>query len=214
MSSKIKKYSKNSIKSATKSLQNGSIIIIPTDTLYGIAANAQNNKAVNNIFKVKKRPKTFPLIIFVRSIEAAKKIAKFSKLDNILAHHFWPGPITLILKKKKINIHNGDKRLSKIGIRIPKNKVVESLLEKSKMYLSTTSANLHKEKNIKKIENLKIIANNNVEMAILGKEKMTFQESTLVETSDKEVRILRKGQINPNEIRKVLKLHGYLHKIK
>ncbi len=82
------------------------------------------------------------------------------------------------------------------------------------MYLATTSANLHKEKNIKKIENLKIIANNNVEMAILGKEKMTFQESTLVETSDKEVRILRKGQIKSNEIRKVLKLHGYLHKIK
>ena len=70
--------------------------------MYGIAANATNEAAVNNIFKIKKRPRSMPLIIFVRSISEAEKIAEFSILDRFLAYQFWPGPVTLILKKKEI----------------------------------------------------------------------------------------------------------------
>ena len=214
MKSKIKKYSKNSIQLASRSLLNGSTIILPTDTVYGIAALAGNKKAVEKVFKIKKRPKSMPLIIFVKSIKDANKIAKFSALDATLANELWPGPLTLILKKKKSIIYNGDKRLSKIGIRIPKNKVVLTLLNKIKKPLATTSANLHREKNPRKIDRLSILENKNINIAISTNEKMSFKESTLLETSEKEVKIIRSGQINKKIIRKVIRSHGYSHKIK
>ena len=213
MKSKIKKYTKDIIQSACRCLENGESIIIPTDTVYGIAANATNEVAVNNIFKIKKRPRSMPLIIFVRSISEAEKIAEFSILDRFLAYQFWPGPVTLILKKKKYKIYNGDKRLSKIGIRIPRNEVVSEILKKIKKPLATTSANLHKEKNIKEISKLNILLDDKIPLGIYSKEKMSFEESTLIQTSSKKVEILRKGQIKINEIKKLLKKNGFTQKL-
>ena len=213
MKSKIKKYTEDSIQLACRSLENGESIIIPTDTVYGIAANATNEAAVNKIYKIKKRPRSMPLIIFVSSISDAEKIAEFSTIDKFLAQQFWPGPVTLILKKKKYKIYNGDKRLSKIGIRVPKNKVVLEILKKIKKPLATTSANLHKEKNITEIEKLNILLDKKVSLGIYSKEKMSFTESTLIQTSSKKVRILRKGQIKINEIKKILKKNSFTHKL-
>ena len=214
MLNKIKKSSNDTIQLASRSLQNGEVIVMPTDTVYGLVALAEDESAVKKIFKIKNRPKTMPLIIFVRSLEEAKKIAKFNELDIILAKNFWPGPLTLILNKKKKTIYNGDKRLSKIGIRIPRNKAILSLLNNIKKPLATTSANLHKEKNERSIKNLKILSNKDLKTAIFSNETMTFKESTLVATYDNEVKILRYGQLNKSQIRKVIKSHGYSHKIK
>ena len=214
MQNKIKKFNKHNIQLASRSLQNGDVIVMPTDTVYGLAALADNEMAVKKIFKIKNRPMTMPLIIFVRSFKEAKKIAIFNELDNKLAEKFWPGPLTLIVKKKNKKIYNGDKRIAKIGIRIPKNKAMLDLLNKIKKPLATTSANLHKEKNIEDIKKLKILSNKNLSIAIFSKEKMTFNESTLIVTSENEVKIIRKGQLFKSQIRKVLKSNGYLHKIK
>ena len=214
MLNKIKKSSNDTIQLACRSLQNGEVIVMPTDTVYGLAALAEDESAVKKIFKIKNRPKTMPLIIFVRSLEEAKKIAEFNELDIILAKNFWPGPLTLILNKKKKKIYNGDKRLSKIGIRIPRNKAMLSLLNNIKKPLATTSANLHKEKNERSIKNLKILLSKDLKTAIFSNEKMTFKESTLVATYANEVKILRNGQLNKSQIRKVIRSHGYSHKIK
>ena len=214
MLNKIKKSSNDTIQLASRSLQNGEVIVMPTDTVYGLAALAEDESAVKKIFKIKNRPKTMPLIIFVRSLEEAKKIAEFNELDIILAKNFWPGPLTLILNKKKKKIYNGDKRLSKIGIRIPRNKAMLSLLNNIKKPLATTSANLHKEKNGRSIKNLKILFSKDLKTAIFSNEKMAFKESTLVATYANEVKILRHGQLNKSQIRKVIKSHGYSHKIK
>ena len=73
MNTKILKYSKNSIQIMKRSLLNGDVAIIPTDTVYGIAALAKNKKAVDKVFRIKKRPKSMPLIIFVKSLNDAKK---------------------------------------------------------------------------------------------------------------------------------------------
>ena len=214
MLNKIKKSSNDTIQLASRSLQNGEVIVMPTDTVYGLVALAEDESAVKKIFKIKNRPKTMPLIIFVRSLEEAKKIAEFNELDIILAKNFWPGPLTLILNKRKETIYNGDKRLSKIGIRIQKNRAMLNLLNNIKKPLATTSANLHKEKNERSIKNLKILSNKDLKTAIFSNEKMTFKESTLVATYANEVKILRNGQLNKSQIRKVIKSHGYSHKIK
>jgi L-threonylcarbamoyladenylate synthase len=83
MNQKIIKYSKNTIRLLCQSLDNGNIIAVPTDTVYGLIADAHNENAVNKIFKAKLSPKKLPLIIFVSSIEEAKKIGHFSKYDDI-----------------------------------------------------------------------------------------------------------------------------------
>ena len=162
MKSKIIKLKPNNIKIITRSLLAGKTIVIPTDTVYGIAANAKSLHGVENIFKIKKRPKKFPLILFTDSITEAKKLAIFSPFEEYLASKYWPGPLTLVLRKKVSNIYNGDKRLSKVGIRIPKNKEAIKILKYIKRPLATTSANIHGEKNIRSLSKLMIINSYNV----------------------------------------------------
>ena len=205
MNSKILKYSKNSIQIMKRSLLNGDVAIIPTDTVYGIAALAKNKKAVDRVFRIKKRPKSMPLIIFVKSLNDAKKIAHFNKLDIKLAKHFWPGSLTLILNKKSENIYFGDKRLNKIGVRIPNNKVVKALLNAVKMPLATTSANIHNEENVKDISNLSILRNKNLKTAIEDKKNVSFTESTIIATHENSFKVLRNGKVKISEIRKVVK---------
>ncbi len=159
MKSKIINLNSNNIKIITRSLLIGKTIVIPTDTVYGIAADAKSFQGVENIFKIKKRPKRFPPILFTHSIAEAKKLAIFSPFEEYLASKYWPGPLTLILKKKGKKFYNGDKRLSKVGIRIPKNKEVIKILEYIQKPLATTSANIHgrnKYKIFKSIRNNKI----------------------------------------------------------
>ena len=204
-SKKVIKANINSIKLAARSLLNGKTIIIPTDTVYGIAADATNEKGVENIFKIKKRPRTYPLILFVKSIKEAKKYAHFNDVEEFLASYYWPGPLTLILRKKNRNIYNGDKRLSKIGIRIPKNKDVMNLLKIINKPLATTSANIHQEKNSKNINQLSLLDSDDVTHAISSRDRMSFAESTLVEVSKNKIRLLRKGSISKKSIEIFLK---------
>jgi L-threonylcarbamoyladenylate synthase len=122
-----------------------------------------------------------------------------------LASHYWPGPLTLILRKKNRNIYNGDKRLSKIGIRIPKNKDVISLLKAVNKPLATTSANIHQEKNSNNINHLSLLHSDDVSHAISSHYRMSFEESTLVEVNKNKINLLRKGSISKKSIENNLK---------
>ena len=77
----------------------GEIIFIPTDTVYGIAANPYNNEAIKKIFAIKRRPLSSSLVLLCSNLKMAKKYAVFNKIANNLVKDFWPGPLTLILKK-------------------------------------------------------------------------------------------------------------------
>ena len=122
-----------------------------------------------------------------------------------MATHYWPGPLTLILRKKNRNIYNGDKRLSKIGIRIPKNKDVMNLLKVVNKPLATTSANIHQEKNSNNINDLSLLHSDDVTHAISSRYRMSFSESTLVEVNKDKINLLRRGSISKNSIENNLK---------
>lgn len=213
MKTKIKKYNSNNIQLASMSLENGELIVIPTDTVYGLIADSRNSKAVNNIFEVKKRPKTMPLILFINSLKAALKIAYFSKIEKDAANFFWPGSLTLIVKKKKNNLFYGDKRTQKIGLRIPNHPVVLDILEKISFFLASTSANIHGENNIDDLKKLKILKNKKIAFGIQSKHRLSFEESTIIEISNQSVKILRQGFIKKKEIEKFLKKFNYNRKI-
>ena len=202
---KIIKYSKNSIRLLKQSLEDGNIIAVPTDTVYGLIADAYNEKAVNKIFKTKLRPKKLPLIIFVSSIEEAKKIGHFSKFDELLAKAFWPGDLTLIVKRKSNKIFYGHKSSSTVGIRIPNHKALLNLLIETKKPLASTSANSHKEKTPKNIKELDIISNKEITYALVSNHKIAGSESTIVSLINDKINILRSGRISISMIEAQIK---------
>ena len=202
---KIIKYSKNSIRLLKQSLDDGNIIAVPTDTVYGLIADAYNEKAVNKIFKTKLRPKKLPLIIFVSSIEEAKKIGHFSKYDELLAKAFWPGDLTLIVKRKSNKIFYGHKSSTTVGIRIPNHKALLNLLIETKKPLASTSANSHKEKAPKNIKELDIISNKEITYALVSNHKIAGSESTIVSLINDKINILRSGRISISMIEAQIK---------
>ena len=202
---KIIKYSKNSIRLLKQSLEDGNIIAVPTDTVYGLIADAYNEKAVNKIFKTKLRPKKLPLIIFVSSIEEAKKIGHFSKYDELLAKAFWPGDLTLIVKRKSNKIFYGHKSSTTVGIRIPNHKALLNLLIETRKPLASTSANSHKGKTPKNIKELDIISNKEITYALVSNHKIAGSESTIVSLINDKINIFRSGRISLSMIEAQIK---------
>ena len=202
---KIIKYSKNSIRLLIQSLENGNIIAVPTDTVYGLIANAYNEKAVNKIFKIKSRPKKLPLIIFVASIKDAKKIGFFTEYDELLAKAFWPGDLTLVVRRKNKKIFYGHKSFTTVGIRIPKHKALIDLIEKAKVPLASTSANFHKGKTPKNFNELDIISDKKISYVMKSNHKIEGVESTIVTLINKKIEVLRPGSISRKMIKDEIK---------
>ena len=97
---------KKMINLAKKTLEKGKLVIFPTETVYGLGGDATNKEAIKKIYELKKRPLNNPLICHFSKIQAVKKNCELNDLDKKLIKFFWPGPLTLILKKKKTSIIN------------------------------------------------------------------------------------------------------------
>lgn len=130
------------VKTAIKLIKQGKVIVCPTDTVYGLIADATNKKAVEKIFKIKKRSIKKPIPIFVKDLKIAKKLAKIDKKQERILKSIWPGKVTVVLKRKKtkMKLYGVDKKT--IALRIPNFKPVNFLLEKLNKPLIGTSANI------------------------------------------------------------------------
>jgi len=129
------------IKKAAKSIKEGRIIILPTDTVYGFVADAKNKKAVEKLFKIKKRKKEKPIPIFVKNIEMAKKLVLIDKEQEKFLKKVWPGKVTVVLERKKgQNLYGLDRKT--VAIRIPDYRFLNILLKKINRPLTGTSANI------------------------------------------------------------------------
>jgi len=133
---------KKIVEIATKLIKEGKILVFPTDTVYGLLADAKNEKVIKRVFKIKKRLKRKPTPIFVKDIRMAKNLAYIDKFQEKFLKKIWPGKVTIILKRKNIlpNILFSNKKT--IGLRIPNYKLVNNLLEKLDFPLTGTSANI------------------------------------------------------------------------
>ncbi|MDD5551885.1 MAG: L-threonylcarbamoyladenylate synthase [Candidatus Pacebacteria bacterium] len=135
-----KKNQQKTIGLATDYIKAGKIIIFPTDTVYGILCDAKNKKAVNRVFKIKKRLKQKFFPVFVKDIKTAKNIAKINKKEESFLKKCWPGKTTVVLEKKTFKIYGVDKK--KIALRVPNYKPLNLLLKKMNAPLIQTSANI------------------------------------------------------------------------
>ena len=114
---------------AAELLKNGKRVIFPTETVYGLGANALDPGAVRSIFEAKGRPSDNPLIVHIADFSQVEKIAEeIPKEAKLLMDKFWPGPLTIILKRKNIIPNEVTAGLNTVGIRMPENEVARELL--------------------------------------------------------------------------------------
>ena len=196
----------NLIKFAKIILQKGGLVIFPTETVYGIGGNANNPKAVKLIFDKKKRPKNNPIICHFSSINKIHENFFLNDTDIKLAKKFWPGPLTLILKKKpnsKIASLVSNKSLW-VGCRIPNNKIALKLLNSIEFPIAAPSANLNTKTSVTIIDDLDPNLKNNIFTLDNGSSKLGL-ESTVIKTSKKNINILRLGSLTEETIKNEIK---------
>ena len=142
--SNIFSFSKKVLKKTYLSLNQGKIVGLPTETVYGVAGNAYSKKAIKNIFKIKKRPKRNPLIIHYYNIKMAERDVILNKYFYRLFKKFCPGPITFVLKKKQNSkiCSLATANLDTVAIRFPSHKIIRSILKFSNFPLAMPSANI------------------------------------------------------------------------
>lgn len=136
------------IRKAVNVLNRGGAVVLPTDTVYGLAVNALKEYAVERLFKIKKRPESKPVPIIVRDLEMVKRIAFVNaKIEKVLAE-VWPGAVTVVLEKKKeiSEVLTGGKRT--VGLRIPDCEITRLLMEELDYPITATSANFSGEPTI------------------------------------------------------------------
>lgn len=189
---------------ATLLLQ-GKLVAIPTETVYGLAANALDEKAILAIFEAKQRPFFDPLIIHVHSIEKVKEYADFTQKRLLkLAQTFWPGPLTLLLPKKNNIPHLVTSGLPQVAVRIPDHALTLELLKKVNIPLAAPSANpfgyvsptepMHVQKQLG--DKIAYILNG-------GKCKVGL-ESTIVGVEDDRICVYRLGGLPIEELEKTI----------
>ena len=213
--SNIYPFSKKVLKKTTKILKEGDLVSLPTETVYGLAGNAYSKKAINKIYKLKKRPKNNPLIIHYLNIKNATKDVIIN--DNFLKLYkkLCPGPVTFVLKKKsksKLNML-ATAQLNTVAIRFPNHKIIRSVLKHINFPLAMPSANLSSR--LSPINALDVFDEFHEKLKIIingGNSKIGI-ESTVVDLTEKP-RILRPGIISSSEIKKIIKIISLKKKTK
>jgi L-threonylcarbamoyladenylate synthase len=189
-------------------IKKGQVIIYPTDTVYGLGVNALDEKAVKKIFEIKGRDFNKPISIIVKSIEMAKEMANFGKDIEKILEKILPGPVTVILYKKKIlpNILTGGSK--KIGLRVPDYKFTQILMENLDFPITTTSANISGEPSSGNIKDILNQFKNQKSKPVLILDAGTLPEkqpSTVLDLTGPEPKILRTGPVTKNELKKLFK---------
>ena len=201
-------YSPNSINliKAKKNLENNNVIGLPTETVYGLAANAYSDKSVEKIFKLKKRPPFNPLIIHFKNLKGLKKDVICNDSFIKLYKAFCPGPITFVLNKnpksKISKIANAGKKT--IAVRVPKHKVARKLLKILDVPLAAPSANISSKLSPTCANDVVDEFGNQVKFILDGGQCKIGLESTIVDLTGKPT-ILRQGIITREEINKILR---------
>ena len=198
----------SNIKKGKYYLDKNECVAIPTETVYGLAANAYSDNATAKIFKLKKRPKKNPLIVHYNNLKMLKRDCEINDLFNKLYKKFCPGPITFILKLKKNskiskNVTNGKKTLA---VRFPNKLITKKLLKNLNFPLAAPSANISKQISPVSKEDVMDEFGNKVKFILDGGNSEIGLESTIVSLINKP-EILRLGGIEIAEIKKILKFN-------
>lgn len=184
---------------AIRTLKNGGVVAHATDTCYGFACDALNEKAVARLYELKKMPLSKPVSILVSDIELAKKYGEFNEKALELAKKFWPGALTIIVKRKSQlpNFLNPDN--TTVGFRLPSDRLSIELVRGLGHPVTTTSANVSGEPSTYSIAEINVrFANEKLRPDFIidsGDLNRKNLPSTVVDVSKGDLRIVRKGNV-------------------
>ena len=204
--SNIFKPNNINLRRAKNIIKNNNIIGLPTETVYGLAGNAYSDKAVEKIFKLKKRPKFNPLIVHFKSLKELKKDVVCPPIFIKLYKAFCPGPITFILNKKS------QSKISKIvtagkktvAVRVPKHVVARNLLKILKSPLAAPSANISFKLSSTSARDVVDEFGYKIKFILDGGQCKIGLESTIIDLTNK-LTILRQGAVSAEQIQKILR---------
>ncbi|HII35987.1 MAG TPA: threonylcarbamoyl-AMP synthase [Nitrosopumilaceae archaeon] len=188
----------NGISLAATTIKNGGLVVFPTDTVYGLGCDPRNVKAIEAIFRIKKRNESKQLPILVYSKDEVSKIAVFDDISNKIADKFWPGQLTLVLKLKDNEIKSAMNMNDKVAVRVPNHPCVLALLKECKLIVGT-SANFSGHPAFS--DSKKVQENfSGYDIFLDGGTISNSTSSTIVEVKDGTWKILRQGKITKEEI--------------
>ncbi len=189
------KASRTAIARAARLLRRGRLVAFPTETVYGLGADATSDRGVAAIYAAKRRPRSNPLIVHVADLRAARRIARFDDRAERLARHFWPGPLTLVLRRRP------GSRLSRllgpalptVAIRMPDSAIALELLRRTRRPLAAPSANRSGAVSPTRALHVRRSLGGRVAMVLDGGSCRVGVESTVLDLSGPTARLLRPG---------------------
>ena len=203
MITKVVKAEENIVDEAAELLKSGGIAAIPTETVYGLAANAYDVEAVRSVFRAKGRPQDNPLILHISSIDMLHDIAvTVNPLALSLAECFWPGPLTMIFPRKPHVPAETCGGLDTAAVRMPNNRFTLKLIERCGFPIAAPSANTSGKPSPTSAAHVLADMDGKIPLIIDGGEGRFGVESTVIAfDSDDSVRILRPGAVTPEMLR-------------
>lgn len=191
------------IAEAAQIIKSGGIVAFPTETVYGLGADALNEEAVKKIFIAKGRPQDNPLIVHVASKDIDEYVDEIPPVAEILMNKFWPGPLTIILKKKDIIPDVTSANLKSIGIRMPDNEIARKLIQLSGTVIAAPSANISGRPSPTDLERCVEDLDGRVDCIIGGDNSKIGVESTIVDCTVNPPLVLRPGGITLEMLKEI-----------
>ncbi len=196
---------RENLKAAAEIIRNGGLVAFPTETVYGLGANALDAEAVKKIFVAKGRPQDNPLIVHVDSLEMAYPLVDgFDDRAKKLAEKFWPGPLTIIMNRSDKVPQTVSAGLSTVAIRMPSNKIARELISLSNLPIAAPSANLSGSPSPTTANRVIDDLSGRVDAILNSDNCRVGLESTVVTLATGKPRLLRPGYVTLEELEEVL----------
>ncbi|MDD3223438.1 MAG: L-threonylcarbamoyladenylate synthase [Clostridium sp.] len=200
----VNNLDKKIISDIGETIRKGGLVAFPTETVYGLGANALDANAVKKIFTAKGRPQDNPLIVHISDFdEIDDLVSEVPKIAKKLMEKFWPGPMTLIMKKKSIIPDTTSAGLDSIGIRMPSDVIAREIIKASKTPIAAPSANISGRPSPTDVERCIEDMNGKIEYIVGGENCKIGVESTIIDCTVSPACVLRPGGITLEMLKKV-----------
>lgn len=205
MKTRIFGTSEEEIKQAAEIIRKGGLIAFPTETVYGLGADALNAEAVGKVYAAKGRPSDNPMIVHIASKDDMQKLTDGITADvKALMETFWPGPLTMVVPAKDVIPRVTTGGLSTVGVRMPSSTVAAELIRKSGVPIAAPSANLSGKPSPTSYRHVADDLDGRIDGIIAGEDCEAGIESTVIDMTEKTPSILRPGVITAEMIAKAL----------
>ncbi len=205
------------IQEAAELIANGRLVAFPTETVYGLGANAFNPDAVEKIFKAKKRPYSDPLIVHIKEIDQIHDVAiNIPQITWALAEKFWPGPLTFILERTFNISSKVSAGLNTVAVRMPSHKIPQQLIAHAGVPIAAPSANLFTRPSPTTAQHVYSDLKGRIDLILDGGPSSIGLESTVLDLTQAEAVILRPGGCSLEVLKKVIsnvKIQPMFHKL-